>query len=137
MGTPRNFGQFAQALRALAKVPSATAAPVAAALTRVMRKNFRSGVDAYGRAYAPLTAGSLARGRRAPALRKYAKFASVKPLPSVGVAFVVEHPQAGFHQTGTQFMAKRIVVPDGALPAEWRRIVEREFKRLVKARMAA
>jgi len=137
MGTPRNFGQFAQALRALAKVPSATAAPVAAALTREMRKNFRAGQDAYGRAYSPLLPTSLARGRRPPPLRKYARFASVKPLPSVGVAFVVDHPQAGFHQTGTRYMAKRIVVPDGSLPATWRRIVEREFKRLVKARLAA
>lgn len=137
MGLPTRFGQYARALRELTRVPSQIAAPVAAALTREMRKNFRAGQDAYGRAYASLLPTSLARGRTPPPLRKYARFASVRPLPSVGVAFVVDHPQAGFHQTGTRFMAQRIVVPDGALPATWRAVVEREFKRMVKVRMAA
>jgi hypothetical protein len=137
VGTPKNFGQFARALRELAKVPSAIAAPVAHALTARMRRDFRSGQDAYGRAYAPLAPASLARGRTPPPLRKYARFANVTPLPSVGVAMLVTHPQAGFHQTGTTHMPKRIVVPDGVVPAEWRRIIDREFKRAVKAKVAA
>lgn len=132
MGTPRKFGQFARALRDLAKVPAAIAAPVAHALTARTRKDFRSGHDAYGRAYAPLAPASLDRGRRPPPLRKYARFAHVRPLPGSGVAMLNEHPQAGFHQTGTSRMPKRIVVPDGAVPAEWRRIIEREFKRALR-----
>lgn len=41
----------------------------------------------------------------------------------------VTHPQAGFHQTGTRRMAKRIVLPDGVLPATWRAVLQRHLAR--------
>lgn len=134
MGTPRNFGQFAQSLRTLTKVASEIATHVAVQIERRMKRGFRQGTDPYGRAYAGLMPASLKRGRKPPPLRKFAKVAHARPLPGAGVALTIEHPQAGFHQTGTSRMAKRIVVPDRATPPEWRTMIDRELKRALRAR---
>lgn len=137
VGLPRRFGQFARALRELSRVPAEIAAPVARAVTADMRRNFRSGVDPYQRAYAPLEPASLKRGRRPPPLRKYARAASARPLAGAGLSLVIDHPQAGFHQTGTSVMAKRIVLPDGSLPKAWTAIIRREFQRALRAKLRA
>lgn len=134
MGTPRNFGQFAQSLRTLTQVASEISTHVAVQIEKRMRRGFRQGTDAYGRPYAGLKPASIRRGRRPPPLRKFAKFAHARPLPGAGVALIVDHPQAGFHQTGTQHMAKRIVVPDRATPPEWRTMIDRELKRALRMR---
>jgi len=135
MGTPRKFGEFARALRELARVPAQISKPVAAAITKQMRRDFAAGVDPYQRTYTPLTASSLKRGRRPPPLRKYRSYSTARPLPGGGIAMVNVHPQAGFHQTGTSRMAKRIVLPDGVVPAAWSAIIRKEFKAAVKRRV--
>lgn len=135
MGYPTRFGEFRRALASLAKVPAVISQPVADGIQKIVKRNFRQGVDPYGNAYEPLTPGSIARGRRNPPLRKFANVASVRPLGPAGVAVTVAHPQAGFHQTGTTHMAKRIVFPDRDVPAEWKAIIEREFKKAIRLRM--
>lgn len=132
MGTPRKFGQFARALRELAKVPAVVSREVAVGIRRQVKRDFAAGVDAYGRAYAPLAPASLARGRTPPPLRKYARHVAVAPLGSSGVALTVSHPQAGFHQTGTRHMPKRVVFPDGPMPAAWNDIVAKALAKHVR-----
>lgn len=134
MGTPKNFGQFAQSLNTLTKMASEISTHVAVQIERRMKRGFRQGTDPYGRPYAGLLPSSIARGRKPPPLRKFAKHAHARPLPGAGVALVVDHPQAGFHQTGTRHMAQRIVVPDRATPPEWRSMIDRELKRALRMR---
>lgn len=135
MSRPTTFGQFARALRELAKVPAQVSRLGAQDITKLMRKNVGAGLDPYARAYAPLTAGSIARGRRPPPLRKFRRTLSAKPMSGGGIAMHADHPQAGFHQTGTSRMAKRIVLPDGALPAAWREALKKRLTQAVKARL--
>lgn len=137
MATPRRFGRFRQAVAELARVPAALAKPVAAAIQRDMRAKLRAGQDPYGTAYAPLTAGSLRRGRKPPPLRRYAPLARAMPSQGAGVSIVIDHPQAGFHQTGTSQMAKRIVIPDRGIPAAWRAAIERAYKAELRRRLSA
>jgi len=136
VAVPRRFGEFARALRALARVPSDVARAAAVEIERVWRATQRAGLTPYGGAYAPLTAGSLERGRRPPPLRKYARTASVRAMAGAGIALRQSHPQAGFHQTGTRPMARRIVVPDRGLPRSWQRTIAAQFRRTIKRRLA-
>lgn len=135
MSTPTKFGQFARALRELAKVPARVAREAAGDITKLMRKNFAAGRDPYGRAYAPLTAGSLQRGRRPPPLRKFRSRAVATPMAGSGISIRINHPQAGFHQTGTSRMAQRIVMPDGPVPAPWRAAIAKRLHDAVKERL--
>lgn len=134
-GTPRNFGEFARAIAALAKVPASVSRSGAVEIQRMMRKDFAAGRDAYGRAYAPLRPASLDRGRRPPPLRKYGRTATAAPLAGSGITISQSHPQAGFHQTGTSRMAKRVVIPDGTLPATWRAAIKAQFGAKVRKTM--
>lgn len=131
--TPTRFGQFARALRELSRVPARVASASAEDIGKLMRRGFRAGVDPYLRAYAPLTVGSLRRGRTPPPLRTYARHVRAEALRGAGISVRVEHPQVGFHQTGTLHMAQRIVLPDGPVPAGWsaaiRKHIEREVRR--------
>lgn len=135
MGTPRKFGEFARAVRSLAQVPSVVAGKVAPKITRLMRSEMRSGRSPYGTPYAPLTPGSLDRGRVPPPLRRMAGSLSARPQRGSGIALLVGHPQAGFHQTGTSRMAKRLVLPDRAVPRSWQAAIDQAFKAAVSARM--
>lgn len=136
MGTPTRFGQFARALRELSRVPSDVARTAAPAITKIMRRSMRGGLDPYQRQYAPLTESSLARGRRPPPLRRMARTMSAKPMRGAGIAMHADHPQAGFHQTGTSRMVARIVLPDGVVPAAWRAEIGKAFKRALRARVS-
>ncbi len=135
MGLPNRFGQFARALRELAKVPAQVARDASADITKIMRKNFASGLDPYGRAFAPLTESSIKRGRRPPPLRKFRRAAKATPLSGSGISIQIDHPQAGFHNTGTSRMAKRMVMPDGALPAAWREAIQKRLTRAIRERL--
>ncbi len=135
MGYPKNFGEYARALNELAKVPAEISTPVAKSIQADMRRKFRLGQDPYGKAYAPLRPASLDRGRTPPPLRKYARFAEATPLAGAGVSVSVSHPQAGFHQTGTANMAKRIVVPDRAVPKAWTEMIATEFRKSLRRRV--
>jgi len=135
MGLPRKFGRFRQALTELSRVPSDVARASARAIQRDMRRNFARGVDPYGRPYLPLAPASLARGRRPPPLRAYAKAVTAQPMQAAGISLRVDHPQAGFHQTGTRYMPKRIVIPDRGVPPKWTAIIEDEMARAVRRRM--
>lgn len=134
-GTPKYFGRFQIALAALRKVPAKVAKGAATDIEAMMRRDFAAGRNAYGKAYAPLEPASLARGRRPPPLRKFAPLANAAAMAGAGIALSVDHSQAGFHQTGTQRMAKRIVVPDGALPAKWNAAIKRRLAAAVQSTM--
>ncbi len=135
MAKPRNFGQFARALRELAKVPAQVASEAAGDITKIMKRNVGAGLDPYGRAYSPLRPASIDRGRRAPPLRKYRRTLHADPMGSAGISLHADHPQAGFHQTGTSRMAKRIVLPDGPIPATWRAALQKRLHEAVRARL--
>lgn len=137
MARPTKFGQFARALRELAKVPAKVARDAAADITKIMRRNFAAGLDPYGRPYAALTEGSIKRGRRPPPLRKFRRAAKAMPLSGSGISIQIDHPQAGFHQTSTSRMAKRIVMPDGAVPATWREAIQKRLTQSIRERLAS
>lgn len=137
MGTPRNFGEYAQALRSLARVPAQVASDAAPDIERDWRSKLAAGQDPYGNAYAALREASLARGRRPPPLHKYAEFAHIRVLPGAGLAMIIDHEQAGFHQTGTSRMVKRIVLPNRGVPAAWKLIIKARMNARIRETLGA
>lgn len=135
MGYPTNFGEFARALNELARVPAEISTPVARGIQADLRRKISSGANPYGKAYAPLRPASIDRGRRPPPLHKLAKTVEATAMGGAGVSVSVTHPQAGFHQTGTGRMAKRLVMPDRAVPKDWTAIIQREFTKSVRKRV--
>jgi hypothetical protein len=90
----------------------------AKAITEVIEREFKTGTDPRGVPWRPLKASTLARGRRPPPLTDSgAMRASVFVYPArldVSIA-----SPAGFHQSGTRYMASRPIVPTGQNAAKW------------------
>ena len=115
-------------LRDLAHVPSQVAKDVSIELNKELQKEYVQGTDPYGKSWAPLKPSTLKKGRRPPPLTDTGKLKSgtrALPLPGAGVAVVVGAPYGAYHQTGTERMAARPILPDRGMPPKWREIVTR------------
>lgn len=125
-------------LRRLAAVPSRVARRGSVALTNQIHTDTASGLDCYGKPFAPLAVSTLRRGRRPPPM--VATGASLdatfaRPLGGAGIAIVLggayEH-----HLRKTDNRPARQVVPVRAgLPVSWKRRIEAEEKRAIAEAM--
>lgn len=132
-GDFRGLGQLERNLELLARVPSRAAAFAAPAIAREIDREFATGRDPYGRAWAPLRPSTLARGRRPPPLTDTGRMRGgleVRPMAGAGISitFADEVP-AIFHQKGTRKMARREILPTNVLPASWNRALENAARR--------
>lgn len=138
-GTAKKSGEFRRALASLAKVPAQVAREAAGDIDNLLDRQFATGTDPYGKAWAPLRPASLARGRKPPPLSRGRVRASARayPLGGSGIGIEVSDGTAGFHNTGTSRMAKRRLLPDRALPAKWQAAIDKRFRAAVRQRLGA
>lgn len=138
MSRARNFGQFARVLHELARVPSRVAVLAAPRLRRLVTEQFTKQQDPYGAAWAPLTAGSIQRGRRPPVLTDTSAMRRgirVRPMAGAGLSITIPAPYAGFHQTGTSLMVSRPIFPRAGMPRKWRKALELSFREALGAQL--
>lgn len=87
---------------------------------------FTLGADPYGETWAPLAPATIAKGRTAPPLTDTGKMRESLRVNASQSAIVasIDDP-AGYHQSGTQRMPARPVLPDDArgLPDAWRQAI--------------
>lgn len=121
--------RYSQALAKLAEVPSQIAPAVAKGIKKQSEKDFNAGQDPYGRAWKPLAASTLARGRHAPPLtdtrkgrRSLRAFASAR----AGVQITVGRDYMRRHQEGDGPPVRKII-PSGSLPKTYSAIWQKEL----------
>jgi phage gpG-like protein len=126
-------------LRKLAEIPSRAAVEASVEITKELKREFASGKDPYGRAWAPLKPSTIKSGRRAPPLTDTGTLrdgTEAKPLRGAGIAVTVGAPYGVYHQAGTRKMAPRKILPELVMPASWNRAivnaVRKAFKKVVK-----
>lgn len=120
--------KLAATLRDLSHLPSQISKEVSEEITKELKKEYARGTDPYGKVWAPLKPSTLKRGRRPPPLTDTGKMrdgTKAVPLPGAGVAVVVGAEYGKYHQTGTERMAARPILPDRGMPRTWREIVKR------------
>ncbi len=123
-------------LNRLVRVPSRIARRGAIALTNQVHTDTASGLDCYGKPFAPLAASTVAKGRRPPPM--VATGASLdatvfKPMGGAGIAMFLggafKH-----HLRAYKTRPSRQVAPVRAgMPASWKRRIETEERREVLA----
>lgn len=131
---------YSAAMRGLAGIASQIAAPVARRIRRQIALNFSAGVDPYGRAWAPLAARTLAKGRHPPPLtdtRRGREGIRVFPLNRTGVGITSDVDYMGVHQDGAAHIPARKFLPELALPPAWKRIWQEELSRAARRRLSS
>lgn len=110
-------------LNALARVPSRVAADGARGIKNQIDLDTSSGLDCYGRPFAPLRPATVAKGRRPPPMVDTGESldkTTVRPLRGAGIA-VILGGWYQYHLRATANRAARQVVPvRSGLPATWR-----------------
>jgi phage gpG-like protein len=124
------LGRLIQTIERLSEVPRKVAVIAAPKLTRLLQAQFRAGTDPYGRAWAPLKASTLAKGRRPPPLtdKKRLRDGTMAKVARYGIRMVVGAPYGFFHQVGfrngrTRVPARRIL-PQTGYPVAWKRVLD-------------
>lgn len=121
---------YSAALRALAGVPAQMASRVAVRISAEIQREFDEGRTAYGTPWAPLRPKTIAKGRHAPPLtdtREGRDSVTVQPAQGAGVTISVGASYMAYHQDGTSHMVARKILPEGILPAAWKRIYQSEL----------
>jgi hypothetical protein len=135
------MGRLDRIIEELSDLPRKIAVDVAPQITTLLRKQFTSGADPYGRPWAPMKPSTLARGRRPPPLSASKKLRDgtvARPSPGnrAGLRLVVRARYGTFHQTGfrvgrTRVPARRIL-PQQGMPASWRAVFAASSRRLAQ-----
>jgi len=125
------IGRLKDTLSRLAQVPRRTATIAAPRLTTLLQKQFRDGIDPYGRPWAPLRPATLAkhgpppltdtremrRGTRAEQPR--ANYAGIRLVVGATYGYFA---QVGFRVGKTRVPPRRIL-PQYGMPREWSRVL--------------
>lgn len=138
------MGRLERTVAQLALLPRTVARAAAPKLDRLVKRQFSSGCDPYGRPWRPITKETRRRrkgSKSAPPLtdtRKLRAGTGVKAA-QFGARLVLGAPYGYFAQTGTRNMPARRIFPQFGLPAEWSRVLRetaREQRRLIMRRTA-
>lgn len=115
-------------LAELEGIPSRISREVSDGINAEIKREFDSGSDPYGRPWAPLLPSTVRRkgGDRRILRRTDALSAQTVARPTSGAGVEVTSLDYGqHHQTGTQHMVARKVLPDGPnLPSSWTKVIE-------------
>lgn len=129
-----SFAQLADLLGELSTVPSRAAAEAAGELNDLLREQYATGTDPYGRPWAPLRPATLAKGRQPPPLfdtGDMAEGTGARPAQGAGIELNVPFP-GGAHQRGsrnvpwnTRNPARPILPDEDELPEAWQAAIEK------------
>ena len=138
------IGRLQQAIDELGTLPRRVAEVAAPQITKLLRRQFTTGTDPYGRRYKRVTAETLRRriskGKGPPLTDtgkgKAGTVARLMPGGRKGVRIMLGRPELYFSQVGTRTQPVRKVFPDQGIPAAWREVLSRaarsEFKRIMR-----
>lgn len=144
----RELASLQESLAQLADVPRKVAIVAAPKIAELIEAEFETGADPYGRAWAPLAASTVARGRTPPPLtdtRDLRDRTTVTPRPGgrAGIQIKMGRAYGQFHQTGFKIhnargkrAPKRAILPDHGMPASWRKAIVAAFAASTRATMA-
>lgn len=143
MAALAQIGRLEKVLDRLMDLPRKVAAEAKPEIDRLLRQQFRQGLDPYGRPWAPLRPATLAMGRRSPPLTDTRRLREgTKVLlgggnraglrVQVGSAYGYFH-QVGFRnaRTGRMVPARRIL-PQFGMPREWSAALRRAASRIAR-----
>lgn len=135
-GVLSDLGALRGNLRRLADVPSRLARRGAHRINVLIQLNTSSGLDAYGKPFAPLAVSTLRRGRRPPPMvATGASLDQTRAFPMSGAGIAITLGGAYPHHVkrhGTR--PARSVVPERAgLPATWNAALKQEEFSAIRA----
>ncbi len=125
-----SFRRLAERLGGLATIPSRISAPVAVRFNELLRAEFDSGSDPYGKPWAPLKPSTVRKKGHDLVLIETNKLAAETiAIPRGGAGIeLITLPYGAFHQTGTKWMVPREILPDRAdLPLTWQAVIREEY----------
>lgn len=133
------FAEHAKRIRKLRRIPQDVIVEVSAEVERLVRRQFDTGTDPHGRAYAPRAPATVERHGSGGPLESYAKYLQVSPVrgTTARVVIVFNNFRARFHEKGTGNMPARPLLPGGQMPAAWTQAINDAFKRAVRKQMGA
>lgn len=141
LGDFSRIGGLQRSLSALASVPSRAAGPASASINALLRQEYAQGTDPYGRAWAPLAASTLRRGRRPPPLTATGRMRDgtlANPLRGSGVSVVLPFPGVIHMGGSSRGLPARPPLPRGGqLPRAWRDAVNRAVVMSFRSAMGA
>lgn len=113
----------------LKRVPSQVARQVAHEISRSIQVQFDTGRDPYGMPWKPLSASTLAKGRRPPPLTDTGagrRSVKVRPASGAGVRIDIGRGYMIVHQKGARNgrPPQRMIVPVTTMPQAWVDIYE-------------
>ena len=133
------WGALVARLRDLEDVPSQAATAAAKSIGKLIDEEFSAGENPYGKAWAALRPATLAMGRRPPPLTDTGKMRAgvkVKAAQNAGIVITIDAEYAKFHQTGTDNMAQRAILPAGReLPEDWQDAIEDAFEKTLRKKL--
>lgn len=131
----RSLAEYSRALSDLGQVPSRMSASVAQDIKALVVKQFATGSDPYGNAWAPLKASTIKRKKSNMILvENNDMFNSIQvaPMRGAGVAITIDEIPAVYHQKGTGRMAARPILPKYVLPKAWRAAIQKRFTEFMR-----
>lgn len=122
------MNSVARSLRELSKVPAQAAREASDNLDEVMRDQFGSETDPYGKPWAPLAESTVQRKHGDARILRDSDYMldslRVAPMSGAGISVTLDPPYTAFHQVGTRNMPARRLLPVAALPATWRAAIQ-------------
>jgi len=137
------IGRLEKVLDRLIDLPRKVAAEAKPEIDRLLRQQFRQGVDPYGKPWAPLRPATLDTGRRPPPLSASGLLRSGTKVMlgggnRAGLRIQVGAPYGYFHQVGfrnarTERPVKpRRILPQFGMPRAWSAALHRAASRIAR-----
>ncbi len=125
------MGDLERVLGRLDALPRKVAEKAAPAITKELQREFSRGADPYGRKWRKLATGKPSHLTESGRLRKGTRAA---PLPGrrAGVRILLGARYAVYHQTGTQRMTARKILPERGMPREWSAAINRAMREAMR-----
>ena len=136
-----SLGRLIQTIETLARAPRRVAILAAPELTKLLRIQYLTGTDPYGRPWRALKPSTLAKGRHPPPLTDTKRLrdgtrAMVAPGGRAGIRLKLGAPYGFFHQVGFRVgktkVAPRRILPQFGIPATWRKVLDDASRRALQ-----
>lgn len=122
-------------LNRLARVPAVVSRDAARGIKNQIDMDTSSGLDCYGKPFAPLKPSTLAKGRRPPPMVDTGaslEQTSVRPLRGAGIAIVLGGAYEHHLRRTANREARQVVPVRAGIPATWSRRVKQAEELAVK-----
>jgi hypothetical protein len=142
MAAIASIGRLQRTLDRLIELPRKIAAEAKPDIDKLLRAQFRDGVDPYGRPWAPLRPSTIATGRRAPPLTGFTRQLRDGTMVKLGggnragLRIQVGKPYGYFHQVGFRVGSTRVqprrILPQQGMPRAWSAALNRAASSLAR-----